>query len=68
MQHIFRLSFFKRFTDSYSHPVNAYRGTIDIGAVSEENAIEMAWVTFAKCKGVSHWSCCIDYGTMQMLR
>jgi hypothetical protein len=61
MEQIYRVSFFKKLTDSTGHPVDACQGSVEVSAPTENRAIEVARLRFAELKDVSIWSLRADY-------
>lgn len=55
MKPIYRVSFFKRLSDSTGHEIDACQGVVDVQAVSETAAVEMARLQFAELQGVKSW-------------
>jgi hypothetical protein len=67
MEQIYRVSFFKRLTDSTGHPADACQGAVEVSAPAEGRAIEVARLKFAECADVSLWSMRADYETAELL-
>ena len=67
MAQIYRVSFFKRLTDSRGHPVDACQGAVEISASSEDRAVEVARLKFAELEDVSIWSLRADYEKAELL-
>jgi hypothetical protein len=67
MEQIYRVSFYKRLTDSTGHPVDACQGAVEVSAPAEGRAIEVARLKFAECADVSLWSMRADYETAALL-
>jgi hypothetical protein len=67
MGNIYRVSFFKKLTDSTGHPVDACQGTVEVQASSEDSAIGVARRAFAELKDVGEWSLRADYEAMEFL-
>jgi hypothetical protein len=67
MDHVYRIAFFKRLTDSTGHPANPCQGVVEVRASSEDRAIELARRRFAELAGVSTWSFRADYETIELL-
>jgi hypothetical protein len=61
MEQIYRVSFFKRLVDSSGHPSAPEQGAIEVHAASEDEAVELARLKFAKIKDVCSRSHRADY-------
>jgi hypothetical protein len=67
MDHIYRITFFKRLTDSTGHPANPCQGVVEVKAPNGDRAIELARQRFAELAGVSTWSFRADYEKIKLL-
>jgi hypothetical protein len=67
MKQIYRVSFFKKLTDSTGHPVDACQGTVEVRAPTQDCAIDLARHRFAALKDVGSWSLRADYETAELL-
>jgi hypothetical protein len=67
MDHVYRVAFFKRLTDSTGHPVSPCQGAVEVRASSEDCAIELARQRFAELSGVGAWSFRADYEKVELL-
>jgi hypothetical protein len=67
MMQIYRVSFFKRLTDSTGHPVDACQGTVEVNASSEDCAIKLARAKFAELEDVAILSLRADYEKTELL-
>lgn len=67
MEQFYRVSFFKKLTDSTGHAVDARQGAVRVSASSEDRAIEAARLKFAELKDVSTWSLRADYEKVELL-
>lgn len=67
MDSIYRVSFFKKLTDSTGHPASPCQGTIDVRASCEEVAIESARRQFAELADVAGWWLRADYEEVELL-
>jgi hypothetical protein len=67
MAQIYRVSFFKRLTDSNGHPVDACQGAVEVSASSEDRAVNMARLKFAELEDISIWSLRADYEKAELL-
>ena len=67
MAQIYRVSFFKRLTDSTGRPVDACQGAVEVSASSEGRAVNMARLKFAELEDVSIWSLRADYEKTELL-
>jgi hypothetical protein len=67
MDHVYRISFFKRLTDSTGHPASPCQGVVEVRASSEDRARELARQRFAGLARVSTWSFRADYEKIELL-
>ena len=67
MEQIYRMSFYKRLTDSTGHPVDACQGAVEVKAPAEDRAIEVARLKFAECADIDLWSMRAAYETAELL-
>jgi hypothetical protein len=67
MMQIYRVSFFKRLTDSTGHPVDACQGTVEVNASGKDRAIKVARAKFAELGDVAIWSMRADYARAEAL-
>jgi hypothetical protein len=67
MEQIYRVSFFKRLVDSSGHPSAPEQGAVEVHAASEDEAVELARLKFAKIKDVCSWSHRADYHEAALL-
>jgi hypothetical protein len=67
MKQIYRVSFFKKLTDSNGHPVDAWQGAVEVRATSRDGAIDLARPRFADLKDVGSWTLRADYETVELL-
>jgi hypothetical protein len=67
MKQIYRVSFFKKLTDSNGHPVDAWQGAVEVRAPSPDGAVELARPRFAEIKDVGTWTLRADYETVELL-
>ena len=56
MRQMYRVSFFKKLTDSTGHPVDAWQGAVEVRAPSRDGAVELARPRFAEIKDVGTWT------------
>lgn len=61
MNQLYRVSFFKRLTDSTGHPVDAPQGIVEVQGDRKSRAIKKARLQFARLKDVAAWSLRADY-------
>ena len=67
MEQIYGVSFFKRLVDSTGHPCAPEQGTVEVHAASEDEAVRLARLKFAKMKDVCSWSLRADYHETALL-
>jgi hypothetical protein len=67
MDQVYRVSFFKRLTDSNGHPFDPCQGVVEVRAPSEGCAIEQARLRFAELSEVGEWSLRADYEKVELL-
>jgi hypothetical protein len=67
MEQIYRVSFFKKLTDSNGHPVDAWQGAVEVCAANPDGAIELARPRFAELKDVGTWTLRADYQRVELL-
>jgi hypothetical protein len=61
MKQLYRVSFFKRLTDSTGHEVDAIQGAVEVEGHQKSRAILSAQSKFAKMKDVQSWSLRADH-------
>jgi acetyl-CoA carboxylase carboxyltransferase component len=64
---VYRVSFFKRLSDSTGHQFSARQGTVDVQAGNEDAAIGIARQKFALLEDINLWSLRADYEEVELL-
>lgn len=67
MKRLYRVSFFKKLTDTTGHTVDAVQGTVDVECHRRSRAIRSARRKFAKLKDVSVWTLRADYERVDIM-
>jgi hypothetical protein len=67
MKQLYRVSFFKRLTDSTGHQVDAIQGVVEVEGSRKSRAILSARRKFTKIKGVQSWSLRADYERVDVI-
>ncbi len=67
MDHLYRVSFFKRLIDSNGRPVDACQGAVEVRAPGKDHAVNLARHRFAEVKDVADWSLRADYEELELV-
>jgi hypothetical protein len=63
----YRVSFYKKLTDSTGHPVDVPQGVVEVHSDRKSRAIRKARLRFAGLKNVAVWSLRADYEKMELV-
>jgi hypothetical protein len=67
MKQLYRVSFFKRLTDSTGHQFDAIQGAVEVEGYRKSRAILSARRKFTKMKDVQSWSLRADYERVDVI-
>ncbi len=67
MKRIYRVSFFKRLTDSTGHPSDVCQGTVEVDGDRKARALDAARRRFAELKDVVAWTLRADYAKVEVV-
>jgi hypothetical protein len=67
MKQLYRVSFFKRLTDSTGHPVDVPQGSVEVHGDRKSRAVRAARQRFAELKSVRTWTLRADYENVEII-